>query len=156
VGGGDKGHIQMLFWSINLKFRFFSCNDSLWFAHHWNVLKKLLETHESINLNIGPGIGSKRTLLGKAYGIKWGAFGNILGNALGTWWTCWEHIGNLMWTQWGLDGNTLRTKNIQKSQQPTPSSKEKKTGSIGCMLHELIWRGRISILNYLCSSRIFA
>jgi hypothetical protein len=149
----------MLFWSMNLKFRFFLAmtlfdlliTETSWISQFFtgNAWKNKSQ--------YWPGyIGSKRTLLGKAYGIKWGAFGNILGNALGTWWTCWEHIENLMRTQWGLDGNTLRTKNILKSQQPTPSSKEKKTGSIGCMLHELIWRGRISILNYLCSSRIFA
>lgn len=90
-------------------------------------------------------MGSKKTLLGKAYGIKWGAFGNMLGNALGTW--C-EHSGDLMGTHW-------EPKTFKKTNSPHPSQK-KKTGSIGCMLHQLIRRGRISILNYLCSSLIFA
>jgi len=149
----------MLLWSRNLKFRFFlamTLFDLLITEMSWISQLFTGNTWKQKSQYWPRYIGSKRTLLGKAYGIKWGAFGNILGNALGTWWTCWEHIGNLMWTQWVLDGNTLRTKNIQKSQQPTLSSKGKKTGSIGCILHELIWRGRNPILNYLCSSRIFA
>jgi hypothetical protein len=93
-------------------------------------------------------MGSKRTLLGNAYGIKWGALGNVLGNVLRTWWTCWKHNGDLMGTHW-------EPKIFFKTNSPT-LLKRKKTGSIACMLHQLIWRGRISILNYLCSSLIFA
>jgi hypothetical protein len=31
-------------------------------------------------------------MLGKAYGTKWSAIGNMLGNALRTWKTCSEHL----------------------------------------------------------------
>jgi hypothetical protein len=38
---------------------------------------------------------------------------------------------NLQRTDWELDVNTLTTKNIQKNQQPLPSSKEKKLDLLG-------------------------
>ncbi len=43
-------------------------------------------------------MGSKRTTLGKAYGTKWGAIGNMFENTLGAWVTYWE-------LNWELDGN---------------------------------------------------
>ncbi len=118
--GGDKRPVQMLFLSSNLKFRFLlvmTLFDLLITKTYW--INEVLSGHTGTEKRqFGQFMGSKRTLLGKACGIKWGGFGNILGNALGTWWTCREQIGNLMWTHW-------QPKIFKKTNSPYPPQKKK-------------------------------
>jgi hypothetical protein len=63
--------------------------------------------------------------------------GNILGKLLGI---QWEHIGNLMETQWELE---------KPPNAPTLPQKKKKTWAPGCMLPHLI--GCKNVLAYLYS-----
>lgn len=72
-------------------------------------------------------MGSKRTTLGKAYGTKWGAIGNIFENTLGAWVTYWE-----------LDGDTLGTKKFQKVDRTPTLHKREKNEYIGCVLQFII------------------
>jgi hypothetical protein len=66
-------------------------------------------------------ICERRTTFAKAYGIKIGAIGNVLGNLVKTWGTNWE-IGE----------NTLGTKenNQKKPPPPTATQKEKNQGTL--------------------------
>jgi hypothetical protein len=97
-------------------------------------------------------MGSKRTTLGKAYGTKWGAIGNMLENTLGAWVTYWElnwefgwHIGNLMETHWELKIPKTWTHHY-------PSQEEKKWIYWVCAaIHH--WLSKISIIN--CVHHLF-
>jgi len=64
--------------------------------------------------------GSESSTLGKGYGIKCGAIGNILGNELGTWEMCQKHI-------WKYGRNRLRMWweqfGISNFEKPTPPPK---------------------------------
>jgi hypothetical protein len=127
----------MLFRSSNLKSRFFlamTLFGLLITEMPWN-LQEYTGNMGVKNAKYWPKyIGSKRTLLGKAYGIKWGAFGNILGNALGTWWTCWEHLGTWCEHSGDLMGTHWEPKIFKKTNSPHPPQK-KKTGSIAASAH---------------------
>jgi len=115
------------------------CNEPIQLIHRENNSETLklwrlpnIEVYnQNILINIGPTISSKRTMLGKAYGTKWGAIGNMLRKTLGTWRICLDHIGNLKGTHW--EQNPTPTYPPQKQKQ-----KQKKTGSIGCMLLALV------------------
>jgi hypothetical protein len=79
-------------------------------------------------------MGYKRTTLGKAYGTKWGAIGNMFENTLGAWVTYWElnweFVGTWV-TYWELNGNTLGTKNSKNLNTPLPFTRRKKMNILG-------------------------
>jgi hypothetical protein len=86
-------------------------------------------------------MGSERTTLGKAYGTKWGAIGNMFKNTLGAWVTYWE-----------LDGNTLGTKNSKNLNTSLPFTRGKKMNILGVSaIHH--WLSKIFIIN--CVHNLF-
>jgi len=136
-----KGH-GYLFWSILISWENRHIYIYMQWAYSidtsgkqfWNFedFPNIEVYNQNIWINIDPTISSKRTMLGKAYGTKWGAIGNMSRKTLGTWRICLDHIGNLK-----------GTKKTQKIQHPhtLPNKKNKnfkKTGSIGCMLLALL------------------
>ncbi len=66
-------------------------------------------------------LGSKRTMLGKAYGTKWSAIGNFWG----THWEFEEHVENAVGTGWGTHWEK------PKSNTPIPTPKETKLDLLG-------------------------
>lgn len=78
--------------------------------------------------------------MGKAYGTKWGAIGNMFENTLGAWVTYWE-------LNWELDGNTLGPKNLNT---PLPFTRGKKMNILGvCCNSSLVEQNY-----YLCNGRV--
>jgi hypothetical protein len=93
VGGASQVQIFFFFlvqwaifdWPVTNKFWIFG--DS----HIIEVSNPNIEIYLSPKI-LPTYIGSKRRILGKACGTKWGAVGNMLLSTLGTWWTCLELI----------------------------------------------------------------
>ncbi len=112
-------HLEQ-FWSSNLKFKFslaMTLFDLLITETSW-IFQVFTGNIEEYKPHYWPNyMGSKRTLLGKAYGIKWGVFGNINRERI-------RNLVNLLRTDWELDVNTVGTwwehiENQKYSKKPT-------------------------------------
>ncbi len=153
-----KGH-GYLFWSILISWENRHIYIYMQWAYSidtsgkqfWNFedFPNIEVYNQNIWINIDPTISSKRTMLGKAYGTKWGAIGNMSRKTLGTWRICLDHIGNLKGTHW----EPKKTKKIQHPQTLNPKRKgKKKLGILGaCCLHCFIdWYSPTVFITTFC------
>jgi hypothetical protein len=94
-------------------------------------------------------IGEKGRTLDKTYGIKASCYWE---RPWGTNWEPMEHIANLLWIHWELEGDMLGTKEKWKKSSPPPHApklKRKKSRHFECMLSL-----PIGYMKFLCSKTV--